>query len=204
MDDILASGADARPLFSKRAIAIVFVLAIVMAVGFGIAAGTDRSELLDHIDPDLQAGAIGAGVFVGLVFDAMIVSAWRQGIAFASRSTGGSIRLAILLVVLPGICALAGTYTARRIVEYRAFHGLPVETVRMDFTVTGVNSGKSGQSLSLIGAPGERTVRLGIDRATWRAAQTGDDVLLPVQTGRGGVRRMVPPPQGISPGDLHH
>jgi hypothetical protein len=188
-----ADAAPPAPFFSLRTVWLTAAIVAVAFVAIIVGHLTDRSELLMPIDPNLHAAAIGTGVFAGILLDAVFLAAQR-------RTTG--YRLVIALAMIPVLSAISMSYAARRLVEYRAFGGLPVVTVPMTFTVTGVHSSRSGRSLMLVGAPGQRSISLSITNAVYFAAHPGEHIVLPVQTGRGGVQRMIPPPIGIMPGDL--
>lgn len=186
------------PLFSALAVRLVYCAIALVGIGVLYARITHRAELLRPIDPDLEAAAIGLGVFAGILLDAVILAGRAQGVALARPMAAW--RLLLTLAAVPAIAAMGATYGARRIVEQRAFDGLPVETVPQSFTITARHSGRSGHSLSVSGGAGERSIDLGVGSDVYYAAHVGDHVTLPVQTGRGGVQRMFP--RALRPGDL--
>lgn len=51
--------------------------------------------------------------------------------------------------------------------------------------------------------PAGRMIEVGLTADGYRAARPGEAVTLPVETGRGGVRRVLIPARPLTPADLH-
>jgi hypothetical protein len=109
------------------------------------------------------------------------------GIGAGGRSPViAAIFIPLLLVALGGY---AGSYTAERIVEWKAFHGITPQTVDTEFTVVGKLHGKSSYGLKVKPLGSEDVVSLGCSASIHDAVAIGDQLTLTVEIGRGGVER---------------
>ena len=183
------------PLFAETTVHIFNGVAFAAFGVYYLDSWFHRSTLLEPIPPDLTVAAVGVGVFVGILLCAAMLSGWRQGMEVGGDPRKRWLRTAIMLVIALGGSPYLAAYCARRAVEFGAFHGLPVVTAPVQFTVLGPHRHRSRYWLELRDRDGDRTVELSVGRAMYAAAHPGDRLMLPVQTGRGGRHRLVPPDQ---------
>ena len=190
------------PLFAATTIHILSGVGFAAFGAYYLDSWLHRSALLEPISPDLTVAAIAAGVFVGVLLCAAMLSGWHQGMEVGGDPRKRWLRGAIMLVIALGGPPFLATYCARRAVEFDAFHGLPVVTGPVAFTVLGPHRHRSHYWLELRDRDGDRTVELSVGRDMYAAAHAGDRLMLPVQIGRGGRRRLVPPDQRPTPDAL--
>ena len=182
--------ADAGLFFAPRTDWIVVILASLLGGGLLLFATARPTALLTPVDPGLRAGAIGAGVFVGVLLAAVASDAWKLGIAFTRRAAPRGIAAAVSLLVLIGACGMGGDTLAAYGVEWRAFHGLVPIVRDQGFRVTSRNqSMRFGDSIELV-SDGGAQVTLHCQPNVYAAVAVGDRLVLPVETGRDGVQRM--------------
>jgi hypothetical protein len=108
------------------------------------------------------------------------------------RAAPTGLAALLSLAMLVALCGLGGSYVAGLMVEWQAFHGLKPAAADTAFNLVGHSSTRSGDRLELQGAGGER-VSLPCSDEMYRAVAIGERLLLTVETGRGGVRRVALP-----------
>ena len=181
---------------------VIFAAVILLALRQAIAAAMWPGELIQPIDPDLETLAIFVGTFVGIVAAGLVASRWSQGGGGRTPPTG--LRRLISLVAIVVFAVLLATGTMRWTVQESAFAGLTPTSFPAEFTV--VATDRSGRShrhwLRLRYGAAGRVFSLPVSTAVYDAAQVGDRVTLPVQTGRRTIQRMMPDRQ-LSVADLH-
>lgn len=173
----------------------VFAAVVLLALRQAIAAALWPGELIQPIDPDLETLAIFVGTFVGVLAAAGTVAAQARGRWLRSGSAG---RQGLDRIVSPAFALVApvllATGTMRWTVQEFAFAGLTPTSFPVEFAV--VATERSGRShrhwLRLRYGPAGRVFSLPVSNAVYDAAQVGDRVTLPVQTGRRAIQRMMP------------
>ena len=188
--DSYVRAAQGSLIFSPLTDWIVVILASLLGGGLLLFATARPTALLTPVDPGLRAGAIGAGVFVGVLLAGVATDAWKLGIAFTRRPAPRGIAAMVSLLVLIGACGMGGDTLAAYGVEWRAFHGLVPIVRDQGFRVTNRNQSiRFGDSLELV-SDGGAQVTLHCDPHVFAAVAVGDRLVLPVETGRDGVQRM--------------
>ena len=188
--DEYVRAAQAGLFFSPRTDWIVVILASLLGGGLFLFAISRHSALLTPVDPGIRAGAIGAGVFVGVLLAGVTTDAWKLGIGFGRRPAPRGIVAALSLVVLIGVCGFGGDTLAAYGVEWRAFNGLAPVVRDQGFRVTNRHqSMRYGDSIELV-SDGGAQVTLHCAPDVYAAVAVGDHLVLPVETGRDGVQRM--------------
>jgi hypothetical protein len=212
--------------FTQSLVGRVVVAIASAAVLMPIAATTaqyNHIELVQPISTSIQTLAVVLGVFVGAVLAQAWMVAWRQGhMKFLSRlslgcgvtATGHNVRSDerasrslggwLLTLVLAVGAVLTATKLAREAVMWHAFAGATTTVAPERFTIVGkIHEGRRTRAhLEIRLATGGRTFNFQVSTEAFASAQRGKTLLLPVETGRGGLQRMVPPTGPIEPGDL--
>jgi len=188
--DDAARGFAAHPLFSRPAIFAAYGVVGLIAIVLVVSAIGHSAVLIQPIDPSFHAVMIGVGVFVGVVLAAIVAVGRSLGIGIGNQSpfrqTMATISIPLMIV---GLCGFAGSYSAERMVEWKAFHGMTPDTVDTEFTVVGKSHGRSGFGLKLQPARSDYTFSLACSGSIYSAAAMSDRLILPVEIGRGGVGR---------------
>jgi hypothetical protein len=153
-------------------------------------------ELIRPIDSDLQTGAIFAGTFLGVLAAACVA---MRPVAADGRSRRLGYMAAALIVPI-----LFATAAMRWSVQAFAFAGLTPTPFPADFTVVGTGSSdEGGYWLRLRQGDAGRVFSLPVFDDVYDKALVGDRVTLPVETGRRGIRRMMPG-RVLRAADLRH
>ena len=184
---------EAGLMFGRRAIWTIYAAAGAFGAIVAIHALLNRSALLAPINPNFHAAMIGLGVFIGVILAAVEHDGWKLGIG---RVQGGIPKGPFALLCMAAmvlLCGVGGSFLAKQAVEWQAFHGLEPASVETMFTVTGKYAGRSSRSLDLEESPNGYQISIECPRYLYYAVHRGDRLFLPVQTGRGGVRRLLLP-----------
>ena len=205
------------PRFLQTRAGHIVVAIASAAVLLPIAAVNGRSnhvELVQPIGLGVEALAIALGILIGVVLAEAWTVAWRQGhMMFLSRlslgsgvtRTGHNVRSDarasrslsgwLLMLVLVVGAVLTATRLAREVVMWRAFVGVTAVAVPEPFTIVGkVREGRRTRAhLEVRLATGGRTFNVRVSADAFASARLGATLSLPVETGRGGIQRMVPP-----------
>lgn len=174
----------AKDPLKKRAAIVILALIAVGMVPFLF----HRGALIDHI---LAVYTIGAAL-TGAVFGCFL-SAWVGPLTL--RESG--FRGILLILAIPIIAIVIATFYARMVVETIAFTGVNATISELKAPITGKNA-KWSASFDLAPEPGSRTMIVRVTSEAYAQAepyrQPGRDCLLvKIETGRGGVRRMLVP-----------
>ena len=163
-------------------------LILVTLAAWLLADLSQRANLVDHIP--LAITAIGA--LTGAAF-----GAWVSLRIYRKLTREPSGRVAQAIILYPLVTLLIGTYAARFVVETVAFAGITPSAVEQEARVINLDTNwkdKAGVSLG----DGTREIDIRIDRELYSNLQPwrwpGRDCLsVRVETGRGGLRRIVTP-----------
>jgi hypothetical protein len=178
-------------MFSRSTIGIVYWGATAIGVGLLIWSMLGRTALLTPVDPNLRAAMIGSGVFLGVLVAFIEREAWLLG--FGGRRAPKGVFVAVGMSALIIASGFGGDFLARKAWEWRAFHGLHPRAADHVFTAVSHSIGRSGSSLELRDAATNQTVRIACSDATAEATHDGEQLILPFETGRGGVQRVTLP-----------
>jgi hypothetical protein len=193
-DVVLPSEVDARAIeaglmFRRPTIRIVHVAGLALTLALVAWSSFSRSALLTPVGVDFHAGMIGLGVFGGVLLAFVERDGWTLGLNGGRNGPPRGLAVPVVMLVWIGAGGVAGHFLAARLWDWRAFHGLAVTPVAEPFTVTGRYSGRHGESVTVRDAAGA-TAELNCSWAQYEAAPVGARLSLPVETGRGGVRRV--------------
>ena len=183
---------DVHPLFSRPAVIAAYVVAGLIGLLLAISAGTHSTRLVQPIDPSFHAAMVGLGVFVGIVLATIAIIGRTLGIGIgmgAQSPLRQQIAAIFIPVLIVGLCGVAGSYTAERMVEWRAFHDLTPESVDTEFAIVGKTHSKSSYGLKLRPAGTDYSFSIGCSGSIYYAVAAGDRLILSVEIGRGGVER---------------
>ncbi|MDB5672967.1 MAG: hypothetical protein JWO25_3926 [Alphaproteobacteria bacterium] len=184
---------DAQLLFTRRTIHIVYFAAILIGGALFLTHLTRRTALIAPIDANFHAFMIGLGVFVGILTAAVANDAWKIGIGVSERRPQPRGLYALFsLLALVAICGIGGDYVAALLVEWRAFHGIAPPAQDAMFTIVERHRSRTGAWIELEAASGLRFSAACGD-AIYASVADGERVILPVETGRGGVQRVLLP-----------
>lgn len=196
--------ASGSPMFSRTTIRVTYGGAMAIGLALKIASLFGRTALVAPIDPNLHAAGIGFGVFCGIMLAAIEHEGWKIGLCMRTgRPAPAGAAAALLMAAVVVLGGIAGSYMARCAYEWHAFHGLKPNAEKTSFTVTGWDQHRSSEYLEVQAYPGGRTIKLSTTDTAYQAVQQGDHVMLPVQTGRGGVQRVLLP-YSITSSELIH
>lgn len=181
---------EATQMFGRRTIWSIYAIAGLAGGALYLRSQLHRTALLAPIDPSLHAAFIGLGVFIGILIAAIEWDGWRLGIGRVRGGIPTGLGALVCMIVMIGLCGIAGSYVAGQLVEWEAFHGFPAVTSDATFLVTGRHSTRSGNWLELQAEASGYHFSIGCGLADYPGLAPGDRILLPVQTGRGGVQRV--------------
>lgn len=154
-------------------------------------------ELISPVGPNLFAAAVFVGVFCGLLLAARIIAV--QARSTVSRP-GGGLDAIVGALILP---TLACTACLRMVVQVGAFTGVAPKITLVQFTIDGFRTSHGTHFLRVRLGEGEREFSVPVRAVLYDAAQQGDTITLPVQTGRYGVQRAMVAADPTD-ADLHH
>lgn len=214
------------PRFFVSPLGRIVVAVASLAVLLPVVTPTARhnvAELVQPIGIGLEALAIMLGIAAGVLLAEAWKAMWRQGgmillsrlalgngvtrtghnvraDELASRNPGGWL----LMLVLTIGAVLSATKLAREAVLWRAFAGVTATAVPERFIIVDkVHEGRRTRAhLEVRLATGGRTFNVRVSSDAFAAARIGGTLLLPVETGRGGVQRTAPPAASIERADL--
>lgn len=181
-------GIEAALMFSRGTTWSVYIGANAVAVGLVLWSVLNRSALLTPVGPDFRASMIGLGVFLGILVAIVEREAWLLGFGGRRRPKGGFVVVAMAALVVAS--GFGGDFVAKKLWEWHAFQGLRPATVDLSFTIVARSSGRGGAALELQDSSTGQDVSIGCSDQMYRATQVGDRLVLPVETGRGGARRV--------------
>lgn len=192
-----ARAIEATLMFSRRTIRLVYVGANAVGVALILWSRLNRTALLTPVAPDFRAFMIGLGVFLGVLVATVEREAWLLGFG-GRRAPSRGVFTAIAMAALVVASGFGGDFVARKLWEWRAFHGLRQAGVDHVFTVVSRYDGRGGDSLELQDPSAARRFSITCSYRTYLATRVGDRLILPVETGRGGARRVtLPAPQDL-------
>jgi hypothetical protein len=170
-------------------VVICYSLAGIGLFAYHYAKGT---ALTAPIDPLFRSLMGGAGAFVGVWLAAVIRDAWDMGITFRGPVPRGVYALVQLLALVVA-SGFAGGFVADVLVEWRAFRGLEPAAKQEAFEVLEHHFGtRAPDWLDLEAASGSRfSVNCPLQACS--GVPKGSKLELSVETGRGGVERIVLP-----------
>ena len=191
-----ARAIEPRLMFSRTTIRAVYIGVIAAGIGLVLWAAFSNSALLTPVDPNLRAGLIGLGVFLGVLVAVIEREAWLLG--FGGQRAPKGIFVGVAMLALIALGGFGGDFVASKIWEWRAFHGIHPIAADRAFTVLMRSNGRSGGSLRLSDSATGQAFRIGCTGAMVAATRDGDRLLLTVETGRGGVERVsLPAPRDL-------
>jgi hypothetical protein len=178
---------------------IVTALSLYLVVE-SVATG----ELIQPTPPIIWAAVVVLTAGLTLLYVARRLTRWGVSAFDGRRSRGGWLDA---LVAAPLALLLTISAAARLAVQIVGFGGLDLPAAPLPFTVVGTTHDRSHNTdyyrLRLRHGEDGRTFSDRVGRAVYEAAQDGDTVILPVETGRFGLQRaMVATPLAVA--DLHH
>ena len=179
-------------MFRRRTIRIVYIGANTIGLALLAWGVLNRSALLTPVAPNFRAGMIGLGVFLGVLVAMVEREAWLLG-AGGRRAPPRGVMTGIAMLVLVVASGFAGDFVARKLWEWQAFHALHAAGVDRSFTIVSRHSGRSGESLELQDQAAGAPFTIPCSYPMYLATQVGERVILPVETGRGGARRVTLP-----------
>ena len=166
---------------------------IFIAIGLILSYFGKHTALMEPVNPQFRAIMNGAGVFIGVLLAAVIHDVWALGFNMF-RPVPKGIFAALQLMALVIASFFGGGYVADLWTEWRAFHGLhPLERVEAFFVVQHHSMTRAPDWLDLRNAPGSEKFSIGCGWSSCYGVRTGSWIQIPVQTGRGGLRRAVLP-----------
>ena len=183
------------------------VLALIMiAAGLfaAVIAGMHHSELIAPINLNLQTAMIAAGIFLGLCLSYVLATsrARTQG-SDGALGRMSNWRYGTILLMMPVLGGLGGSYAARRAVEAFAFDDIVPVRSMIDVRVVGTGTHKSNPYVVVEAVDGGRRFEIAATWAAYQAAQsTHEKLTLPLETGRDGLQRVLLPPARLAPADL--
>lgn len=183
---------EATQMFDGRTIWSVYAVAGTFGGGLWLRSQFHHTALLAPIDATFHAVMIGFGVFVGMLLAAVERDGWRLGIGRVKGGIPTGAFAILCMAVMIVISGVGGSYLAGQLVEWRAFHGIPVVLNDRAFEVVSLERTKSGNWLYLRADASGRTVSISSGFGSY-PVRTGERLLLPVQVGRDHVERVTLP-----------
>ncbi|WP_156363631.1 hypothetical protein [Sphingomonas sp. Leaf357] len=154
-------------------------------------------ELISPVSPNLFAAAVFVGVFCSLLLAARIMTV-------QTRSTGDrrgrKLDAIVGALVLP---TLASTACLRMVVQAGAFIGVTPQVSPARFAIESFRKNHGTHLLRVRLGDGGREFSVPVRTMLYDAAQPGDTITLPVETGRYGVQRAMVAADPAD-ADLHH
>ena len=184
----------ASPAVATLLIGGVFALA---GVWLWISRSLLPGELINPVSPNLFAAAVSAGVFCSLLLAARIMTV--QARSNVDRP-GRRLDAVVGALILP---TLAFTACLRMVVQAGAFIGVTPQVAPAQFTIDGFHKNHGTHLLRVRLGEGGREFSVPVRTALYDAAQQGDTIVLPVETGRYGVQRAMVAADPTD-ADLHH
>ena len=182
---------EATLMFGRGTIRFVYVGASATGVGLILWSLVNRSALLTPVGPGFRALMIGVGVFLGIIVAAVEREAWLLG--FGGRRAPKGVFVVVAMAALVVASGFGGDFVARKLWEWRAFHGLHPGRVDRIFTVVARSSGRGGDALDLQDLSTGRIVSISCSDQIYAATRIADRLILPVESGCGGVQRVTLP-----------
>ncbi len=177
-----------RPL-TVWTVVICYVVVGVSLFAFDYAKNT---ALIDPIDPRFRSLMIGAGAFVGVWLAAVIWDAWKMGITLRRPPPQGIFAL-LQLAALVVASGFAGGFVADLFVEWRGFHGLEPPARQEAFEVIEHHVGMRAPDWLDLRGPSGSHLSVSCPLQACSGVSTGSRLELSVETGRGGLERVVLP-----------
>jgi hypothetical protein len=153
-----------------------------------------RGALVDPISPTLLLTGVGVGIAIGLVLSAFVAQSGTEAV----EAVGG-IRLILAIFALPIIAGFAGGYYARVAVELVHFSNYSPTHSEIQAEITDMDHGRrSGPYAFVRPYPGARELKVRVSNAVYnrldpRRSPGRDCLILPIETGRNGVKRAILP-----------
>ena len=172
----------------------LFVLA---ALWLRISRALLPGELISPISPNMFAAAVFVGVFCSILLVARIMTVRaRSSVDRPSRRLNAIVGA----LILP---TLASTACLRTAVQAGAFIGVTPQVIPAQFTINGFRKSHGTHLLRVRLGEGGREFSVPVRTVLYDAAQEGDTITLPVETGRYGVQRAMVAADPTD-ADLHH
>lgn len=161
---------------------------LLVIVGWLLCLLLQRASLIDHIPiwATLTGSTMGAGFAAYLSYRVFT----KGGSALTGRSLA-------TLALLPIFGIFLGTYIARTVWEGVAFTGVDTQTVALPAKVTSIDTKWRDKATVIVGAE-SREIQVRVSNELfarlepWRAPGR-DCLILPIETGRFGARRVILP-----------
>ena len=189
-----APSKKASPTGATLLIGSLFALA---ALWLWVSRTLLPGELISPVSPNLFAAAVFVGVFCSLLLAARILTVRAR--SNVDRS-GRRLDAVVGALILP---TLASTACLRMVVQAGAFVGVTPQITLAQFTVDGIRKNHSTHLLRVRLGEGGREFSVPVRTTIYDAAQQGDTITLPVETGRYGVQRAMTAGDPAD-ADLHH
>ena len=180
--------------FKRRTIRIVHLAATAMGGALILWGSWSRTALLTPVDPNFRAFMIGLGVFLGVLAAEAEREAWVLGVGIGRGPPPNAFRAVLTLAFLVIWSGVGGNFVAAELWEWQAFHGFQGTAIDRSFEVVGRHSSRFGTFLELEDASGGPQISIHCSSEMYRSVSTGEHLVLEVQSGRHGVRRVSLPP----------
>lgn len=148
-----------------------------------------HTVLLAPVDQNFHAAMSSAGVFIGIIFAALIRDCWIFGFGLFGTAPKG-ISAIVQLSVLVGASYFAGGYVADAWVEWRAFHGITPVSREEAFYISKYDRRRRAPStLNLRNAAGSMIFTIDCGITSCLGIYAGNWIAVKIETGRSGIQR---------------
>lgn len=182
----------------------VVLIAILAGVLVMVIAGTHHSELIAPINLILRTATIAAGIFLGLGLSYALATSRSRPLDDGGTADGMSrLRSSATVLMLPIIGGFVGSYGARRAVEAYAFDDIVPVRSTIEVHLVGTGTTRSNPYVVAQAMDGGRQFHIPTTWPAYRAAQSErEKLILPLETGRDGIQRVLLPPARLASADL--
>ena len=185
MQDTQGGTVTAHPLPLSRRTGLIVLLCGAFPFVFRLIHG---NELVDYVPLLFAIVSGGLGFIGGLFID----------VKFQARFKARGWRGYVAICVLPIIAVLFGSYVGRLVYEMIGFAGITPTEVRTAAPIIGMSAGKSGPFAIVKLDPTSREIWASVTyevlaRLDAHRHPARDCLILAVQTGRFGIRRVILP-----------
>ena len=185
MQDTQGAVGNEHPIRLGRKMALIILLCAASLVAVGLMHG---NELVDHVPTLFAIISGGLGFAGGLFID----------VKFGARFKAHGWRGYMAICALPFVAVLLASYLGRLAYEMMGFVGITPTEVRSAAPIIGMTNGKSGPHAIVKLDPTSREIWTSVtydvyNRLDAHRHPARDCLILAVQTGRFGIRRVILP-----------